>query len=199
MCLKKWHSNLVLTIVCLTVLTTTVAGDSLSTPDTRFPGGDFTLQSIHGPVSLNQYRGNVVFLFFGYTSCPDVCPLALSILSSAFSGLDPEELGKTRALFVSLDPERDTPELLRRYTGFFHPNIVGVSGQIEIIDQIAGNYGVVYKRKQRPESAIGYSISHTPDILVVNGEGQLLRARIEPATSSDDIVAYLRRLLPLLQ
>ena len=199
MCLKKWHSNLVLTIACLTVLTTTVAGDNLSTPDTRFPGGDFTLQSINGPVSLKQYRGNVVLLFFGYTSCPDVCPLALSILSSVFSRLEPEELGKIKVLFVSLDPGRDTPELLSRYTGYFHPNIIGVSGQIEIIDQIVGNYGVVYQKKQRPDSAIGYSISHTPDILVVNGEGQLLRGRIEPATSSEDIVVYLRRLLPLLQ
>ena len=199
MCLKKWHSNFVLTIACLTVLTTTVAGDNLSAPDTRFPGGDFTLQSIDGPVSLKQYRGNVVLLFFGYTSCPDVCPLALSILSSAFSKLEAEELGKIKVLFVSLDPDRDTPELLSKYTGFFHPNIVGVTGQNEIIDKIVGNYGVVYKKKQSSKAAIGYSISHTPDILVVNPEGKLLRWRIEPTTSSDDIVASLRSLLPLLQ
>ena len=64
---KKWPTNLVLTIACLVVLTTTVAADNLSTPDTRFPVGDFTLQSFHGPVSLKQYRGNVVLLFFGYT------------------------------------------------------------------------------------------------------------------------------------
>jgi protein SCO1/2 len=199
MCSKNWYSSLVLTIACLIVLTTTVAADNLSTPDTRFRGGDFTLQSIHGPVSLEQYRGSVVLLFFGYTSCPDVCPLTLSILSSVFSRLEPEELGKVKALFVSLDPDRDTPELLSRYTGFFHPNIIGVSGQVEIIDQIVGNYGVVYKKKQSPDSATGYSISHTPDILVVNGEGQLLRARIEPETSREDIVAYLRSQLPLLQ
>ncbi|MCP4472146.1 MAG: SCO family protein [Gammaproteobacteria bacterium] len=196
---KKWHTNLILTIACLTVLTTTVAADNLSAPDTRFPGGDFTLQSFHGPVSLKQYRGNVVLLFFGYTSCPDVCPMALSILSGAFSRLEPEELGKIRALFVSLDPDRDTPELLGRYTGFFHPNIVGITGEVDVIDQIVGNYGVVYKKKRNPDSPTGYSISHTPDILVVDGEGQLLKWRIEPATSSEDILAYLRRLSSLLQ
>ena len=195
---KKWHINPVLTIACLMVLTTTVVADNLSTPDTRFPGGDFTLQSSHGPVSLNQYRGNLVLLFFGYTSCPDVCPMALSILSSAFSGLDPDELEKIKALFVSLDPDRDTPELLGRYTGFFHPNIVGITGEAEVIDQIVGNYGVVYKKKQNPDSTLGYSISHTPDILVINGEGQLLRWRIEPATRSGDIAVNLRKLLALL-
>ena len=124
--------------------------------------------------------------------------MALSILSSAFSGLEPEELGKIKALFVSLDPDRDTPELLGRYTGFFHPNIVGVTGEVEVIDQIVGNYGVVYKKKQNPDSALGYSISHTPDILVINGEGQLLRWRIEPATRSGDIAVNLRKLLALL-
>ncbi len=198
MCSKKWHTNLVLAFACLIVLTTTVAADDPLAPDTRFPGGDFTLQSIHGPVSLEQYRGNVVLLFFGYTSCPDVCPMALSILSSAFSRLEPEELGKIRALFVSLDPDRDTPELLGRYTGFFHPNIVGITGQVEVIDQIVGNYGVVYKKKQNPDSTLGYSISHTADILVINGEGQLLRWRIEPATRSGDIAVNLRKLLALL-
>ncbi len=192
---KKWLINLALALVCQGTLATIVAAHELSTREIAGNGGDFILQSFDGPVSLEQYRGNVVLLFFGYTSCPDICPIALSVLSNVFSKLEAQELERVTALFVSLDPGRDTPELLRKYTSYFHRNIIGVTDRTEVINQITDNYGVVYERKEVSSSPIGYVISHTLDILVVNGEGQLLERRIQPATSTEDIVAYVKRLL----
>ena len=192
---KKWLTNLALVIVCQGALATTVSAHELSTREIADHGGDFTLQSFDGPISLEQYRGNVVLLFFGYTSCPDICPIALSVLSNVFSKLEVQELEKIRALFVSLDPDRDTLEILRKYTGYFHPNIIGVTGRIEEINHVTKNYGVTYEKNEVASSPIGYVINHTLDILVVNRQGQLLETRIKPATSTEDIVAYIRNLL----
>jgi protein SCO1/2 len=195
MCSKKWLTSLALAFVCQVALATIASAQELSTKEIAGNGGDFTLQSFSGPVSLEQYRGNVVLLFFGYTSCPDICPIALSVMSNVFSKIEVQELERVKALFVSLDPDRDTPELLRKYTGYFHPNIIGVTDRIEVINRITKNYGVTYEKIEMPSSPIGYVINHTLDILVVNQKGQLLDARIKPATSTEDIVAYVRRLL----
>ena len=159
------------------------------------PGGDFTLQSPDGPISLTDLNGKVVLLFFGYTSCADVCPITLSAMSKVFSKLSAEELEQVQALFVSLDPERDTPELLAKYTGYFHPNIIGATGSMAVLRQVMEDYGIRYERKDKPGSALGYVIYHTPDILVVDGQGRLLEERIALNTSTEDIAAYVKRLI----
>jgi len=192
---KKWLTNLSLILVCQVALATSVFAHEISTLEIAGRGGDFTLQSSDGPISLEQYRGNVVLMFFGYTSCPDVCPITLSVLSSAFSKLEAQELERVTALFVSLDPDRDTPEILEKYTGYFHPNIIGVTDRIEVIHQITENYGIDYEKNELASSPIGYVINHSLDILVIDQQGRLLESRIKPATSAEDIVAYVRRQL----
>lgn len=192
---KKWVIDLLAASVLQAALVTGVNAGTLSTQVLPGRGGDFTLRSSDGPVSLQQFRGKIVLLFFGYTACPDVCPTTLAVLSSVFSKLKPQELDKIAALFVSLDPGRDTPELLKKYTGYFHPNIIGVTDRVEVLKEMTGRYGVAYERKEKASYPLGYVIDHTPDILVVNREGQLLDARIEPATRPEDTLAYLRKLL----
>ena len=192
---KKWVIELVAAFVVQAALATTANGGTPPTQAASARGGDFTLRSSDGPVSLRQFRGKVVLLFFGYTACPDVCPTTLAVLSTVFSKLKPEELDQVIALFVSLDPARDTPELLEKYTGYFHPNIVGVTARVEVLKEVTGRYGVTYERKEKANYPLGYVIDHTPDVLVVDKEGQLLDARIGPATRSQDIVKYLRKLL----
>ncbi len=136
-------------------------------------GGDFTLNSADGPLSLNELRGKVVLLFFGYTSCRDVCPIALSTIDRVFANMTPDELGRVQALFISLDPERDTLEKLKKYTGYFHPNIVGVTEKPEVVAEVAEQYGVRYKKKILPNSALGYVDHHPADIFVVGPDGKL--------------------------
>ena len=196
MCSKKWISRILAAVVVQYALAVLPAiAHELSTKEIVGRGGDFTLHSFDGPVSLKQLRGKVVLLFFGYTSCPDVCPLTLSVLSQVFSKLSADELDKVTALFVSLDPDRDTLEALRKYTGYFHPNIVGVTDRKEVIDVVTEKYGVVYERVEKSSSPIGYVILHTLDMLVVNRRGELLDTRISPATRVDDIAEYVKSLL----
>jgi protein SCO1/2 len=196
MCSKKWISRILAAIAVLCALAVVPAiAHELPTKEKAGRGGDFTLHSFDGPVSLKQFRGKVVFLFFGYTSCPDVCPLTLSVLSRVFSQLSADELERVTALFVSLDPDRDTLELLRKYTGYFHPNIVGVTDRKAVIDEVTEKYGVVYERVEKSSSPIGYVILHTLDMLVVDGRGELLDTRISPTTKVEDITEYVKDLL----
>lgn len=135
-------------------------------------GGDFTLNSADGPLSLSQLRGKVVLLFFGYTSCPDICPLSLSTLDRVFSKMTAEELKRVQALFISLDPERDTLERLKKYTGYFHANIIGVTEKPEVLAKVVEQYGVGYEKKMVPDSVLGYVIYHPADIFVIGPDGK---------------------------
>ena len=177
------------------IATAVLASEQLSARVDKDYGGDFSLQAPHGLVSLDQYQDRVLLIFFGFTSCPDICPIALSVISRVFAELDAEEMEKVGALFVSLDPERDTAEVLLEYTGYFHPEIVGLTGQIDDIKQFATSYGISFERIERADSPIGYVINHSPDILVVDKNGQLLESRIKPEHSVAEIVVYIRSLL----
>ena len=137
------------------------------------PVESFTLDSPEGALSLKDLRGNVVLIFFGFTSCPDVCPISLSTISHAFSYLTDDELKRSRTLFISLDPERDTMERLKKYTGYFHPNIIGVTGTMEELVRVADIYGVKFEKKETPDSALGYLIYHSAKIFIIGTQGEL--------------------------
>ena len=176
-------------------LSTTAMADRLSPETSTAYGGNFTLQSAQGPVSLEQYRGRVLLLFFGFTSCPDICPTALADISRVFNQLNADELKQVNALFISLDPDRDNYKLLQKYAGYFHTHITGVTARIEIVRQVTERYGVTFEKKAMESSPIGYVINHPPDILIVNRDGQLLKSRITPAHDIDEIVVLVRSLL----
>ena len=136
-------------------------------------GGEFTLASTLGPVSLGDLRDKVVMLFFGYTSCPDVCPLSLAKIGACLSSLEPEQVEDVGALFITLDPGRDTAKRMQQYAGFFHSSIIGLTGTREEIDEVTTRYGVAYERKSLPDSALGYGISHPDTILLLDRDGAL--------------------------
>ena len=136
--------------------------------------GEFTLDSTRGPVNLGDLEGKVVMLFFGYTSCPDVCPLSLAKIGACLSSLGAEQAQDVGALFITLDPGRDTAERMRQYAEFFHPGIIGLTGSKGEVDVLTARYGVTYERKQSPESALGYTISHSDTILLLDRDGVLV-------------------------
>ncbi len=138
------------------------------------PGGEFTLQSQQGRVSLSDLKGQVVVLYFGYTSCPSVCPVSLSMISSAFRGLTPEEQARVRIVFVSVDPERDSPKIVGNYARAFGNTAIGLTGSPEQIRETAKRYGVYY-RKANLDSAMGYSVDHSSVTYVINARGRLFR------------------------
>lgn len=157
------------------------------------PGGDFTLISADGLVSLKKLRGNVVLVYFGYASCPDVCPTSLALTAQGLARLAPAELARVRVLFVSVDPERDTPDKLKQYAAHFHPNIAGVTGEPAALAEIAARYGAAY-RKQAVASAQGYVVDHTSFTSVVAPDGRLVE-RLAHGAPPDEIAQAVRRWL----
>lgn len=138
-------------------------------------GGDFTLHSASGPLSLHDLKGKVVLLYFGYTFCPDICPTSLGFTSQALSMLDKAELDKVQMLFVTVDPARDTLDKLKAYTAYFHPSILGLSGTPEEIARVSKNYGAVYAR-QETGSAGGYVVDHSANTYVIAPDGSLFKS-----------------------
>ncbi len=135
-------------------------------------GGDFTLQSPSGPVSLADHRGKVVLLYFGYTFCPDVCPTSLAAIAQALSGLTPAELDRVAAFFITVDPERDTLDVLKTYIPYFHPRLAGLTGTPDQIAAVAQRYGVRYM-KQKPDANSLYSVDHSASTYLIDRNVQL--------------------------
>jgi protein SCO1/2 len=140
-------------------------------PPLPAPALDLTDQ--HGNAfSLADHEGDVLLLYFGYTTCPDLCPTTLSDF-----GVVKEELGadagRVQFALITIDPERDTPERLREYLAFFDPEFVGLRGDDDQTDAATRDYGVTVKRVDYPESAIGYLLDHTALVYVIDPEGRL--------------------------
>lgn len=137
------------------------------------PAYDFQLQSGGDQtVRLSQFRGKVVALYFGYTFCPDVCPKTLADLSLAMEQLGSDADG-VQVLFVSVDPDRDTPVRADQYAKGFNPGFVGMTGSPDDIARVAGAYGVFYQKQDAPSSSAGYLVDHSATVLVIDRQGQL--------------------------
>lgn len=153
-------------------------------------GGDFTLQSSNGPVSLQSLRGKVVLVYFGYTFCPDICPTSLAFTAQGLNLLSPDELARTQVLFISVDPERDTLKKLKEYGAFFHPNILGLTGSPQEIAATAKNYGASYSR-QNTGSAGGYVVDHSASTYVVDPAGKMV-ATLQHGTPPAEVAKAIR-------
>jgi protein SCO1/2 len=158
------------------------------------PGGDFTLHSSQGPFSLDQFRGKLVLLYFGYTKCPDVCPTSLATLSQALNELNEEELESVQAVFISVDPKRDSFEVLDEYATYFHPNLTGITGSKEEIDEVAKRYGAKYEIVNLQGSDFGYAVNHSAETYLITTEGKL-RYVFPHETPSFVILEAIRYLL----
>lgn len=156
-------------------------------------GGDFTLQSYAGPVSLSDFKGKVVVLYFGYTWCPDICPTSLALLSTALDGLTEAERSDVQALFISVDPERDSVDHLKEYGEYFHPRILGITGTPGQLSKVAHQYGAAY-RIVRQDSAAGYLVDHSADLYVIDRQGQWVDT-IHHGTPAEQIAAVLKKWL----
>ncbi len=135
------------------------------------PMPDFALTNGDGGITrLSDLRGKTVMLFFGYTHCPDICPLALSEMRKvkAALGKDAEQVA---FVFVSVDGTRDTPEALRRYVRIFDPDFIGLTGPESQVRLIALEYGAHF-RSNRVGSSMTYTVDHTADTFVIDAQGR---------------------------
>ena len=146
----------------------TFHGTVIQSPETSY---DFTLTGGSGDVSLSDFRGKLVLIYFGYTFCPDICPATLGNVNQALKqiGSKAEDI---QLIMVSLDPQRDTPEKLEQYVAHFNPTFIGITGTQEQVDTVTSLYGVFYEKKEGSE-ATSYLIDHTATLMVIDREGYL--------------------------
>jgi protein SCO1/2 len=159
--------------------------------DPALPASEIELARDNGSsFRLSELSGNVVLLFFGYTSCPDVCPTTLSELRKVTEELG-SAAGQVKVVYVTVDPERDTPEKTQKYVSIFNPSFIGLSGSLEELQPVWRDYGVYREIDQASTSAAGYLVNHTARVYVIDREGNL-RLSYSYGTPTEDIVHDLK-------
>ena len=133
-------------------------------------GGDFELTShLNEPYSFANSRGKVVLVFFGFTHCPDICPNTLSTVQTVLGTLG-DQAKHVQPLFITVDPKRDTPEILEKYLGYFDNTFIGLTGTIEEIDKVVEKYRGFYSY-EGDVTAGSYTVDHTSNLYIINTEG----------------------------
>jgi protein SCO1 len=162
-------------------------------------GGDFVLTDQDGhPFDSHQLRGRFPVFYFGYTFCPDACPTDMQVLGKAMRSLrasDPARAAKVQPVFVSIDPERDTPAVVRQFVRAFDPGIVGLTGSPAAIARVAKAFAVSYRRQPAPPGASGYLMDHPRIGILLGPDGKPI-ALLPVDADADAVVAELRKWVP---
>lgn len=156
-------------------------------------GKDFRLSDHHGAVrSIADFKDKVVILSFGYTNCPDMCPTTMYKLATAMEKLGPDA-NRVQVLFVTLDPDRDTPDVLQQYVPAFHPAFLGMYADMETTEATAKDFKVYFKH-QKPDASGFYTVDHMGPSFVFDPQGRL-RLFISDKHDADAIARDVRTLL----
>ena len=156
---------------------------------------DFELQRASGgTLTLADWQGRWNLVFIGFTHCPDVCPTALAILKQAWTRWQQEGRAKDVQInFISVDPARDTPDVLKTYVGFFSPDFVGATGNDEQLDTLSKSLGLVYGRHEGEGG--DYSVDHSANILIIDPQGRLAGMFRPGQYDADKLVADMDTLI----
>ncbi len=156
------------------------------------PIEDFTLPSTDGEFHFSDLRGKLVLIYFGYMTCPDVCPTSNAHLKRVYEEINrPDDIA---VVFVTVDPERDGLERLRPYIKLFNEDFIALRGEGQALQDVLNQFGVVAIRRQVGESALSYLMDHTASIFLVNQEGLLISQFIF-GLGADDILHDVELLL----
>jgi protein SCO1 len=157
-------------------------------------GGPFTLTAPDGTTVTNQtYRGEWLLVYFGYTFCPDSCPTTLNEIASALEKLGADAV-KLKPLFITVDPQRDTRQVMEQYTQSFDPRIVGLTGSPQQIDAVTQEYGAYSARHKTGPGPEDYVMDHSTYLYVMDPAGKFVRA-FDGDTPGDRIADALRELM----
>ncbi|MDK6076441.1 SCO family protein [Massilia varians] len=141
------------------------------------------------PRTLQDFRGKLVVVFFGYTQCPDVCPTTMAKMATVMKELGPASKD-VQVLFITLDPERDTQELLNAYVPAFHPSFIGLRGDAEATARTAKEFKVFYSKTPSGDDPKNYTVDHMTGSYVFDREGRvrlLVRHEAEPGAIASDL------------
>lgn len=159
-------------------------------------GGPFELVDHNGrAVTQTDFAGKFMLIYFGFTHCPDVCPTELQTMANALDMLGPDS-ERVAPVFITVDPERDTPGQLKGYVAAFHPRMVGLSGSPEQIAAVAKAYKVYYNKAQSPSASGDYQVDHTSFVYLMGPDGSLrslFRSGISDKAMATEIRNQLRQ------
>jgi len=159
-------------------------------------GGSFTLTDQDGkPFSSDSLKGKYRILYFGYTFCPDACPTDMAVLGKAMRQLDskdPATSAKIQPLFVTVDPARDTPGIIKQFTGAFYPRLIGLTGSDAQIAAVARQFAISYRKEPAPAGASGYLMDHPRVAYLFDPEGKPIEM-LPVDANADAVVAELEK------
>jgi len=192
------NKNCTMLIAGLGLALLSACGGPASSDDTSAPlagariGGDFTLTDQNGkPAHWRDYKGKYRLVYFGYTYCPDVCPVDLQKIVSGLRRFEkeaPARAAKVQPIFISVDPTRDTPAVIKPWVAAFHPRLIGLTGSPQAIEKVKKDFAVVASREGSANGGKDYLVSHTrtPYLFGPDGDPIALVPVDEPGTEGDE-------------
>jgi protein SCO1/2 len=188
--LSSFLAGLVLCFAVVLLVTGRNPAPVITAPSTV--GGPFKLVDQNGKAITDQdLKGKPFLVFFGFTHCPEICPTALFDMSEVFNKLGPDA-DRVNALFVTVDPVRDTPEKLKDYLSSFNPRLIGVSGSVDGLAAIAKAYRVYYKKVPLKDG--DYTMDHTAIVYLMDKDGRFVAPfslKRRPEEAAADLKKYL--------
>lgn len=155
-------------------------------------GGSFEAMDHTGePITDKDLLGKYALIYFGFTYCPDICPTTLLIVANVLDGLNEARASQLTPVFVSVDPARDTVEVMANYVSNFHPKLIGITGTKEQIDRIAKAYKVYYQVVENEDSALGYQVDHSGFLYLMGPDGKYI-THFPHNVSEQDLATALR-------
>ena len=156
------------------------------------PGGHFRLRTHDGKIFDTMENQDPMLIYFGFTYCPDVCPITLLTMANVLDKLDNE---KITPLFITVDPERDNEEILSNYVTAFHDKIIGLTGSISEINKVTSDWKVYFKKEDNIDMPDNYTVNHLDIIFIANKNAEFVDF-IKPNTSSEDVIKKLVKVIP---
>lgn len=175
-------------IVIFMLTTTKKFGSSAPTKFSEL-GGDFTVQTVNGEVSLSDFRNKIVVLYFGFLNCPDVCPTSMMTIKSALKKLPQNIQEKTQVVLISVDPDRDDTAALAEFVGHYHPNFVGATAEVKTLDQITDQYAAYYTVNPS-DNEDDYEVRHSSRYYLIDPDGRLVDA-MRHSTTINELAAKI--------
>ncbi len=191
--MRHFSSTLLLLLYMVSapvVAETSTAGDEERAIVTRY----LLMDTRGNAVTNKDFPGSFQLIAFGYTYCPDICPTTLSEMSVIMKRLG-EQSERVQPIFISVDPERDTPATLSRYTAYFHPRIIGLTGEPALVRRVADNFKVRYEKYYEPGGdPRRYSMDHSAGMYLLGPDGSFA-AKFAYAAPISDVTARIRTML----
>ena len=147
---------------------------------------------------LARLKGKWSFMFFGYTNCPDICPITMKVMQGVWQKLPAAVLKKSQMVFVSVDPDRDKPENLKNYVHYFNPDFIGVTGKAEQIDILTRQLGILYGFEDPEAGSKDYTVNHSAQIILIDPDAHM-RAIFSPPHDAQKIATTFQKILAYVE